>query len=132
VVSDFERTLFCPASRVEAWVRDDLRLHHFACMDQPRWLAARARGEIWVYQASPVWLGHQSAIDVRCGDPPPEIRDDPGRVAVWRELQARGFDHVDDQVEAIVESRGCGHRRFYACQATFCAALGDADPVAGR
>jgi hypothetical protein len=121
-------------------MRPDLRLHEFACMYQPAWREALAKGGGWPPH-NPIWSGRPHALDIDCGGaaPPPEIRDDPGRVRFWNELRERRIQEVDAchtlhpcTVE-IAEVEGCGIRRFYGCDPNVgCFEVGGADPKGSR
>jgi len=47
--------------------------------------------------------------------PPPEIASDPGRLAVWSELEASSYASDDHRAGEIYEVRGCDTVAFFAC-----------------
>jgi hypothetical protein len=87
VKARFEWDVSCPVSRVEARAREDLHTTNFACWS----------------------MGH--GTENYCKDPPPEVRDDPGRLAFWRAQMARDLAKTDRG--PIYEVWGCGEHRFY-------------------
>jgi hypothetical protein len=50
--------------------------------------------------------------------PPAEIKDDPARLAVWQEGQAKNQANQDDwnNQSAVFEMEGCDVRRVYLCR----------------
>ncbi len=79
VKAAFEWYESCPVNRVEAFLRTDLEDTDPSCRSTNR-----------------------------CKQPPPELRDDPGRLAVWRASIAR--QAARDRVYVV---SGCGERRLY-------------------
>src|SRR5512147_2203685 len=47
-------------------------------------------------------------------DPPKEIADDPGRLKMWKANQDERKSWANSR-DDILEARGCGHQRLYAC-----------------
>jgi len=102
----FEWDESCPKSRVEARARDDLHTTNFACWSMGRGTDSMGRD----LMGRPIGsIG--SGTDNYCKDPPPEVRDDPGRLAFWRAQMARDLAKTDRG--PIYEVWGCGEHRFY-------------------
>jgi hypothetical protein len=138
LVRRIERERFCPSDRIVAKVRDDLRVHDFACLRQPAWRAKRAAG-VPFSGDEPFWQSRLLAYDADCRrEPPAEIRSDPARVAIWRDVRNRYFTELDTcsgQIfppcaVRIVEVSACGVRGFHVLEGdNYLGDLGPADPA---
>jgi hypothetical protein len=133
----FGKTTVCPESRIVARERKDLTLVHFGCMEQARRRALEAKGEK-VEHGQDSNIGTGDVMDLMCGVPAPEIKNNPGRLEIWLDIRQHGFQSFDGLSDGIFEVDGCGERRFLTCSGLMahsdphpsvaCRDLGSVDP----